>query len=724
MGSGIGRKMRHRRRKRSHDPESKQPRVSSLSAGERQPDRGMTPPETFHRPPNNDVPARNRAFMNGRDPLRDLARKHEDIRAKDIGAGARLHASASPLDELTQRIDRSGHGAADGGTAPFQHRWTAAPDRVLRESSDATPSARDELSALLSKRGIADPGYDRRVGDAIDESISRATAGPWPAGLAAIFSTPATDVPRGASYPDRGSDDADDLLRRGFEYHANACRSADPLSAITRQLDDLAHEMTQREHGATEAEIAAFKDRLAALARETELQAERKLLDGDGGTHRPPGPMSCATGLYGGSDGIQDDAGEHAPGSGPRGHGGWEMLDGAQQRFDAVAARANQTRWQPIESELSVILDSMALHRRPDSPNSGPEVILCGAGEAVSSKGDELVAVVSERWFGNPPRGRERATTAGGGSTMTGVDPAQPSTLPVRVEGASRKRPSRSTVAPIVRAALAAVLALGAVVTGAHFARSRMSEAPTAGAIAALVHKPAPAGEAIASGPLTIMPANSVARFQDLVFQLPQLYGIYAINSGRLFELEALPGQAPDPRIAVSAVIPRPSHTTLPDGRVAFLLFRRDVATSISERVSVRVVARIKRPTSGPETGPRDAGVENAWTIRNIAVDFRVAPVEHNREMVLLLSETSDFTFPAGRYALILKGQAYDFTVAGPITDPSQCLERIEAANGSFFHQCQAPEPGAAEISAQEPALVSPGSASKFRRQGEKHARQ
>ena len=45
-------------------------------------------------------------------------------------------------------------------------------------------------------------------------------------------------------------------------------------------------------------------------------------------------------------------------------------------------------------------------------------------------------------------------------------------------------------------------------------------------------------------------------------------------------------------------------------------------------------------------------------------------------------SENPDALLPPGRYALVLKGLAYDFTVAGPITDPRQCLERLVATNG------------------------------------------
>ena len=243
--------------------------------------------------------------------------------------------------------------------------------------------------------------------------------------------------------------------------------------------------------------------------------------------------------------------------------------------------------------------------------------------------------------------------------------------------------------------------------------------------LAAIFRENAPAGEASASRSLGIAPQNTLARFQEQVFQLPNLYGIYAVNNGKLFELEALPGQVPDRRVPVSAVIPQPSRTTLPDGRVAFLVFRRDVATNISERVPIRIFAKIKQKmTSDPAGDRRSAGVEDIWTIRNIAFDFRVAPVEQNREMVLLRPEDSAFTFPPGRYALILKGQAYDFTVAGPITDPAQCLERVEAANGNFFHECQQPEAGTAGPPLQKSAPPQRSRlSSENGRRGEMHAR-
>jgi hypothetical protein len=68
-----------------------------------------------------------------------------------------------------------------------------------------------------------------------------------------------------------------------------------------------------------------------------------------------------------------------------------------------------------------------------------------------------------------------------------------------------------------------------------------------------------------------------------------------------------------------------------------------------------------------------------------------VRPIPGNPEMLLVQSEKTDFALPAGRYILVLREQAYDFTVAGEVTDPSQCLERTDAMNGSFYSECKKP---------------------------------
>ena len=59
--------------------------------------------------------------------------------------------------------------------------------------------------------------------------------------------------------------------------------------------------------------------------------------------------------------------------------------------------------------------------------------------------------------------------------------------------------------------------------------------------------------------------------------------------------------------------------------------------------------------------------------------------------MLLVQPENPDFSLPAGRYALALRNQGYDFTIAGTVTDLAQCLERTDAANGTFYSDCQKP---------------------------------
>jgi hypothetical protein len=171
---------------------------------------------------------------------------------------------------------------------------------------------------------------------------------------------------------------------------------------------------------------------------------------------------------------------------------------------------------------------------------------------------------------------------------------------------------------------------------------------------------------------------------------LPTSYGVYAVSNGVLSELSTLPGRVPDRRIAISPTIDAPSRTTLHDGRISFILFRRDLATSAPERLEVRVIARITRALTVDKAGKARANpVEDVWSIRNISYDFRIAPLPENSEMLVGRSDTLDFVLPAGRYALVIKSQAYDFTIAGPVDDAKQCLERIDAANGSFYAECR-----------------------------------
>lgn len=172
-------------------------------------------------------------------------------------------------------------------------------------------------------------------------------------------------------------------------------------------------------------------------------------------------------------------------------------------------------------------------------------------------------------------------------------------------------------------------------------------------------------------------------------FPLPSDYGVYALSNGALSELSALPAQVPDKRIAVSTPINQPSQTTLADGKAKFIIFRSDLAADAPDRVEVRVVARVVRALTFDAKGRPNLGpVSGVWSIRNISYEFRVRPVAGNPGMLLVQPDKADFSLPAGRYVLVLKGQGYDFTVAGNVTDLAQCLERTDAANGSFYSEC------------------------------------
>jgi hypothetical protein len=170
---------------------------------------------------------------------------------------------------------------------------------------------------------------------------------------------------------------------------------------------------------------------------------------------------------------------------------------------------------------------------------------------------------------------------------------------------------------------------------------------------------------------------------------LPTAYGVYAVDRGKLSDLSALPIKAPDPRVAISAQIATPSPTTLPDGKLQFVAYRRDFKNNAPDRVMVRVVARVMQNLSFDKGKASTTNVEGSWAVRSRSYQMRVAPMGDNPEMIVIEPENSDFVFPAGRYAMVLQGTAYDFSVAGPITDMAQCLERTEALDVPIYSECR-----------------------------------
>jgi hypothetical protein len=231
-------------------------------------------------------------------------------------------------------------------------------------------------------------------------------------------------------------------------------------------------------------------------------------------------------------------------------------------------------------------------------------------------------------------------------------------------------------------------LLLGALAVLAIYALRPNAPAQTAVTEPAVIQPPnsSPPAAAVAVPPTPAIAASPPP------FPLPTDYGVYALSNAALTELHALPESVPDKRIAMSTPINRPSSTTLADGKMKFVVFGRDFAGNAPDRIEVRVVARVARAMTFDANGkPRFVPVSDAWNIRNISHEFRVRPIQGNPEMLLIQAENADFELPAGRYVLVLRNQGYDFTVAGKVTDPSQCLERTDAANGTFYSDCQKP---------------------------------
>lgn len=169
----------------------------------------------------------------------------------------------------------------------------------------------------------------------------------------------------------------------------------------------------------------------------------------------------------------------------------------------------------------------------------------------------------------------------------------------------------------------------------------------------------------------------------------PGAYGVYALTNGKLTELEPLPIRVPDQRVAISAIVSSPSSSKLPNGRAQFIVFRRDLVNNAPEKVTVRVIARVIRASA---LGHKGSSVINnpssSWAVRGISYEMKVAPIDGNAAMIVIRPAETDFSFPPGRYALVLKNVAYDFSIDGPVTDLVQCVQLSDEADAPTFTEC------------------------------------
>jgi len=257
-----------------------------------------------------------------------------------------------------------------------------------------------------------------------------------------------------------------------------------------------------------------------------------------------------------------------------------------------------------------------------------------------------------------------------------------------RIEISRSKLPAISgPLLPVIKRTAAILLAVGAVIlivsqrdNIAALRRQISSQAPE---IAQVSPKPETTITVAKPEMITLAPPPPTR-------VLPTDYGIYAlIDDKSLAELNATGVMAPDMRIAISPEFKKPDRPHLPNGRVKFIVFRRDAANVIPERVEVRVVAKIAREFSTDAAGKNLGGGEDVGVIRNFSYPFRVSPIPGKPEMYELHTGDSGLELAPGHYVLSLGSQAYYFQVDGEITDPRQCLERVVAGNGTFYAPCK-----------------------------------
>lgn len=172
-------------------------------------------------------------------------------------------------------------------------------------------------------------------------------------------------------------------------------------------------------------------------------------------------------------------------------------------------------------------------------------------------------------------------------------------------------------------------------------------------------------------------------------FEIPDTYGVYAITDGHLTPLEPLSVRVPDARVAISSPISKPAPAPVPSGSLQFAVYHRELATNVPESASVRVVAKVMQATTFVGGKPKHVPVEDTWAVRGGSIDLRIAPVAANKEMILIRPADPGFVLSPGRYVLMFRNQAYDFSVAGTVSDTAHCLERSDLQDRTLYSECR-----------------------------------
>jgi hypothetical protein len=200
--------------------------------------------------------------------------------------------------------------------------------------------------------------------------------------------------------------------------------------------------------------------------------------------------------------------------------------------------------------------------------------------------------------------------------------------------------------------------------------------------------KPSPAPSA---SPAPAAPAPRAIAALDPSFPQPSAYGVYALVDNKLVELQQVRATPVDPRNANQLQILEPGRTVVASDQPAFVIFRRDVASHAPEKVPLRIAARVAHSMNFDSTGKAimTKPATDTWIIRELGYDLRASPVEGNSEMIKLRADDPTLSLSPGRYELMLGGQAYDFIVAGEVTDPAHCVEGVTTVRGQVFNECK-----------------------------------
>lgn len=391
--------------------------------------------------------------------------------------------------------------------------------------------------------------------------------------------------------------------------------------------------------------------------------------------------------------------------------------DGAS--FDIEAERHRQTEIARIRREIMEIAREVADLRRSghDGSEAAPErsrqnsdtgAPRTRAAEELLRRAPDTRNRSQKQELPPPPNGRHqqpierphRHAPKGGAGAAVADGPArgrQPTTMQEDVLGFARTKSkpvaNRTGRSPRWKIAVRAALLTGGVLVG------------TAVITLALWGKlllPGYSGPMFADTTASIPGAKGARSAQFLLgsagesaiatypFEIPDTYGVYAVTDGHLTPLDPLPVRIPDARVAISNPISKPAPAPIPTGNLQFAVYHRELATSVPESAAIRIVAKVMQATAFAGGKPKPVPVvEDVWAVRGGSIDLRIAPVAANREMVLIRPADPAFELPPGRYVLIFKNQAYDFSVAGDVTDPAHCLERSELEDRTVYSECR-----------------------------------